>query len=55
MENPIVKIEQGQLRGVAEKNLNGKSYFAFRGIPYAKPPLGNLRFKVIYDKTFINI
>ncbi|KAK0074243.1 hypothetical protein PV325_008599 [Microctonus aethiopoides] len=45
MENPIVKIEQGQLRGVAEKSLNGKSYFAFRGIPYAKPPLGNLRFK----------
>ncbi|KAK0175124.1 hypothetical protein PV327_008903 [Microctonus hyperodae] len=45
MENPIVKIEQGQLRGVAEKNFNGKNYFAFRGIPYAKPPLGNLRFK----------
>nr|QCC89024.1 carboxylesterase 9 [Meteorus pulchricornis] len=45
MENPIVKVHQGQLRGVNETNLNGKNYFAFRGVPYAKPPIGNLRFR----------
>ena len=25
---------------------NGKSYSIFQGIPFAKPPIGNLRFKV---------
>lgn len=46
MEAPLVKVKQGQLRGIIEKNINGKSFLAFRGIPYAKPPVGNLRFKV---------
>lgn len=47
MNDPIVKVNQGKLRGVYEKNLNGKNFIAFRGVPYAKPPVGNLRFKVI--------
>ncbi|KAK0072920.1 hypothetical protein PV325_010529, partial [Microctonus aethiopoides] len=45
MEAPLVKVKQGQLRGIIEKNVNGKSFLAFRGVPYAKPPVGNLRFK----------
>ncbi|CAG9119587.1 unnamed protein product [Plutella xylostella] len=39
-----VKVEQGLLEGVWCENAEGK-YFAFRGIPYAKPPVGELRFK----------
>lgn len=42
---PLVQIEQGELRGVVCKNNEGK-YIAFKGIPYAKPPVGKLRFKV---------
>ncbi|CAD6234004.1 GSCOCT00007468001.2-RA-CDS [Cotesia congregata] len=45
-DRPIVEVHEGKLRGVQEKNYNGTDYFyAFRGIPYAKPPVGDLRFK----------
>ncbi|XP_013181547.1 PREDICTED: esterase B1-like isoform X1 [Papilio xuthus] len=40
----IVKIDQGDLRGVLCKNGNVE-YCAFNGIPYAQPPIGPLRFK----------
>lgn len=42
---PFVQIEQGKLRGVLCENDEGK-YLAFKGIPYAKSPVGKLRFKV---------
>ncbi|KAI8422376.1 hypothetical protein MSG28_006236 [Choristoneura fumiferana] len=40
----VVKTEQGLLEGTVCENAEG-SYTAFKGIPYAKPPIGNLRFK----------
>lgn len=46
-----VKIKQGRLRGeivYLSKNLSGKKYFSFKGIPYAQPPIGDLRFKVSF-------
>lgn len=52
-KNPIIEVQQGLLRGIKEDNINGKSFFAFRGIPYAKPPVGKLRFKVCIDNTLI--
>ncbi|KOB64828.1 Carboxylesterase, partial [Operophtera brumata] len=42
-----VKVTQGWLEG-EELDLvtrDGK-YYSFKGIPYAEPPLGKLRFKV---------
>lgn len=43
----IVDTEYGQVRGQEEFTLfENKSYFAFRGIPFAEPPVGELRFKV---------
>ncbi|KAG9436182.1 esterase FE4 isoform X1 [Apis mellifera carnica] len=44
-ENTIVRVKQGELRGVVEETDYGDQYLAFRGIPYAKPPIGPLRFK----------
>ncbi|XP_044731323.1 juvenile hormone esterase-like [Chrysoperla carnea] len=41
----ILEIEQGKLCGRIAKDLNGSDYKSFQGIPYAKPPVGNLRFK----------
>lgn len=43
----IIETESGLVRGL--KNLTffeEKAYYAFKGIPYAKPPLNGLRFKV---------
>ncbi|CAG7724942.1 unnamed protein product [Allacma fusca] len=41
----IVKTNLGSLRGVREVSRGGRNYYEFRGIPYAKPPLGTLRFE----------
>ncbi|TGZ32458.1 Carboxylesterase [Temnothorax longispinosus] len=48
MDNSRVEIcvHEGKLIGIVEKGVYGDYYTAFRGIPYAKPPIGELRFKV---------
>ena len=39
MKTVEIKVEQGILRGeITESKL------VFKGVPYAKPPIGNLRF-----------
>lgn len=38
-------VKQGKLEGAELKSALGLSYLAFRGIPFAAPPVGNLRFK----------
>ncbi len=46
---PLVTIPSlGQVRGSHMTSAGGRQFFAFRGVPYAKPPIGNLRFKVSY-------
>ncbi|XP_047106309.1 juvenile hormone esterase-like [Schistocerca piceifrons] len=40
-----VSIPQGALRGRRLKTPSGRTYCSFQGIPYAKPPVGPLRFK----------
>ena len=41
-EAPIAKVETGQLRGVAT---SGSPVQIFRGVPYAMPPVGDLRWR----------
>ncbi|XP_049948016.1 juvenile hormone esterase-like [Schistocerca serialis cubense] len=41
-----VSIPQGALRGRRLKTPSGRTYCSFQGIPYAKPPVGPLRFKL---------
>jgi len=45
IEKLKVQVNEGKLIGVVVDGYNVR-YFAFRGIPYAKPPVGELRFKV---------
>lgn len=39
-------ISQGSIIGVESKLPNGNPFYSFKGIPYAEPPLGELRFAV---------
>lgn len=42
-----MNIKQGMIAGKVEKTLlKQKSYFSYKGIPYAEPPIGDLRFQV---------
>ncbi|KAI4466377.1 carboxylic ester hydrolase [Holotrichia oblita] len=43
--SPITKTKSGDVRGTVFKSRKGKAFAAFRGIPYAQPPVGDLRFK----------
>ena len=44
---PVATIPTlGQVRGSQMTSEAGRSFYAFRGIPYAKPPVGELRFRV---------
>jgi len=48
-----VVIEQGVLKGFQNKTLlSNKPYVSFLGIPYAKAPVNDLRFKV---NSFVQI
>ncbi|KAG6442070.1 hypothetical protein O3G_MSEX002100 [Manduca sexta] len=40
-----VKVEGGWVCGVTRQSTSGVEYDSFRGIPYARQPLGELRFK----------
>ncbi|TGZ54383.1 Carboxylic ester hydrolase [Temnothorax longispinosus] len=55
MDNSRVEIcvHEGKLIGIVEKGVYGDYYTAFRGIPYAKPPIGELRFKERKQFSFI--
>jgi bile salt-stimulated lipase len=46
MTEPTVSIDQGKLKGKISTNLRNEDFYSFQGIPYAKPPIGKLRFKV---------
>lgn len=46
-KNSKIKIKQGELQGTIENLFSGNTYVSFKGIPYAKPPIGDLRFKVL--------
>ncbi|XP_014357083.2 esterase B1 [Papilio machaon] len=40
-----VKVREGILEGEVVENELGGHFYSFKGIPYAEPPLGELRFK----------
>ncbi|KAK5646892.1 hypothetical protein RI129_005356 [Pyrocoelia pectoralis] len=43
--NPHVQIRQGTLKGSIQETWGGTTFLAFQSIPYAEPPVGNLRFQ----------
>lgn len=45
-ETLVIETSHGPVRGIKRTSAVGDQFFSFRGIPYAKPPIGELRFKV---------
>lgn len=44
---PVIEVKQGKLQGEVQKTvLSGNEYYSFKGIPFAKPPVNELRFQV---------
>ncbi|CAG7835487.1 unnamed protein product [Allacma fusca] len=43
--NTVVVTKLGEIDGTIQESRSGRYYFAFRNIPYAKPPINELRFK----------
>ena len=41
----VVEVENGKVKGILIKTRSGKSVHAFYKIPYAEPPVNELRFK----------
>lgn len=53
-EDILLDIEQGRLLGEWRTSYGGRTYGAFERIPFAKPPVGERRFKVRdFIKRFI--
>lgn len=50
---PVVKIETGFVSGILSKTWNGRTIYNFQGIPYAAPPVGELRFQVKFINHYI--
>ncbi|XP_052741138.1 uncharacterized protein LOC112044151 [Bicyclus anynana] len=46
-----VSVNEGILEGDVVRSAYGSPYFSFKGIPYAEPPVGDLRFKAPLPKT----
>ncbi|KAK8732251.1 hypothetical protein OTU49_006995, partial [Cherax quadricarinatus] len=42
---PVVNTEEGRISGLKEHSLNGAVVYAYRSIPFAQPPVGDLRLK----------
>ncbi|XP_017494548.1 PREDICTED: esterase B1-like [Rhagoletis zephyria] len=45
LHQPIISTTHGKVKGQLREGIYGDTYYCFDGIPYAKPPLGELRFK----------
>ncbi|KAI5635798.1 carboxylesterase family domain-containing protein [Phthorimaea operculella] len=45
--NPVVRISHGLLQGSWKVSDNGRTFASFEGVPYARPPVGKYRFRLI--------
>ena len=46
--SPIVETSNGKLKGKISTSRDGRNYFEFVGVRYARPPIGEFRYEVNY-------
>lgn len=46
IESVVVQTQYGFIRGITNTTETGTVFYNFFGIPYARPPIGTLRFRV---------
>lgn len=51
----LVQTKSGPIRGRQRISCESIGFVSFQGIPYAKPPIGPLRFKVNYINKLLII
>lgn len=51
IQGPRADTENGPVIGTYDESYAGFKFLAFKGIPYAKPPTGDNRFKVNIKPT----
>ncbi|KAJ3640836.1 hypothetical protein Zmor_027373 [Zophobas morio] len=44
-QQPVVQTPLGSIKGSFRKSIQNRTFSSFEGIPYAKPPIGDLRFE----------
>lgn len=49
----LIETNSGPVRGIKRTTILGNDYLSFQSIPYAKPPIGPLRFRV--NKNYISL
>lgn len=49
----VLETPLGKLKGYTRRSRKGREYLAFYKVPYAKPPIGDLRFKVIFNGFYV--
>lgn len=55
-KHKVVETTNGKIRGILNTTLlNDIPFYAFKGIPYAKPPIGPLRFKVNTYRSLLSL
>lgn len=52
ISSEVVNTQYGQVRGSIKSTETGRTYFNFQGIPYARAPVGNLKFRVTSTTFF---
>ena len=52
-ETVVVKTSLGSVKGYTDQTIHGRRLNGFKGLPYAKPPIGELRFKVTFSFKYI--
>jgi hypothetical protein len=46
-DNIIIELEDGKILGASSYTVSGRKYSDFKGIPYAKPPVCNIKLNIV--------